>query len=79
MAQITLTQEEVTTLREALSSYVSDLRMEIRDTDSWQFRQNLKREAVLLTKLLEQLDAELALAGASLEPGVLSLGMQPTR
>jgi hypothetical protein len=66
MAQITLNQEEATTLRGALSSYVSDLRMEIRDTDSWQFRQNLKREAVLLTKLLEQLDAELALAGASL-------------
>jgi hypothetical protein len=60
MAQITLTQEEATTLRGALSSYVSDLRMEIRDTDSWQFRQNLKREAVLLKKLLEQLDAELA-------------------
>jgi hypothetical protein len=60
MAQITLTQEEATTLRMALSSYVSDLRMEIRDTDSWQFRQNLKREAVLLKKLLEQLDAELA-------------------
>jgi hypothetical protein len=66
MAQITLTQEEATTLRGALSSYVSDLRMEIRDTDSWQFRQNLKREAVLLKKLLEQLDAELALAGAAL-------------
>ena len=66
MAQITLTQEDATTLRGALSSYVSDLRMEIRDTDSWQFRQNLKREAVLLKKLLEQLDAELALAGASL-------------
>jgi hypothetical protein len=66
MAQITLSQEETTTLRGALRSYVSDLRMEIRDTDSWQFRQNLKREAVLLTKLLEQLDAELAVAGASL-------------
>ena len=66
MAQITLNQEEATTLRRALSSYVSDLRMEIRDTDSWQWRQNLKREAVLLTKLLEQLDAELAFAGASL-------------
>jgi hypothetical protein len=58
MEQITLNQEEATTLRRALSSYVSDLRMEIRETDSWQFRQNLKREAVLLTKLLEQLDAE---------------------
>jgi hypothetical protein len=60
MAQITLTQEEATTLRGALSSYVSDIRMEIANTDSWQWRQNLKREAVLLKKLLEQLDAELA-------------------
>jgi hypothetical protein len=33
--------------------------MEIANTDSWQWRQDLKREAVLLTKLLEQLDAEL--------------------
>lgn len=60
MAQITLNQEEATTLRGALSSYVSDIRMEIANTDSWQWRQNLKREAVLLKKLLEQLDAELA-------------------
>jgi hypothetical protein len=60
MAQITLTLEEAAALRGALSSYVSDLRMEIAETDSWQFRQNLKREALLLKKLLEQLDTELA-------------------
>ena len=60
MAQITLTPEEAAVLRRVLSGYVSDLRMEIVDTDSWQFRQNLKHEEVLLKKLLEQLDAELA-------------------
>ena len=65
MAQITLTQEEAVALRGALTSYVSDLRMEIADTDSWQFRQNLKREELLLKKLMEQLDAELASAGIS--------------
>ena len=65
MAQITLTQEEAATLRRVLTNYVSDLRMEIAETDSWQFRQNLKREEVLLKKLLEQLDAELALPGTS--------------
>jgi hypothetical protein len=65
MAQITLTQEEAATLSRILSNYVSDLRMEIAHTDSWQFRQNLKHEEVLLKKLLEQLDAELAIAGAS--------------
>jgi hypothetical protein len=46
--------------RRLLSSYMSNLRMEIADTDSWQFRQNLKREEALLKKLMEQLDAELA-------------------
>jgi hypothetical protein len=66
MAQIILTQEEAAVLRGALNSYVSDLRMEIADTDSWQFRQNLKHEALLLKKLLEQLDAELASPAASL-------------
>jgi hypothetical protein len=66
MAQIILTQEEAAALRGALNSYVSDLRMEIADTDSWQFRQNLKREALLLKKLLEQLESELASPAASL-------------
>lgn len=66
MAQITLTQEEAAALRGVLSSYVSDIRMEIANTDSWQWRQNLKHEATLLKKLLEQLDAELAV----LEPAL---------
>jgi hypothetical protein len=65
VAQITLTPEEAATLRGALTSYVSELRMEIADTDSWQWRQNLKREAVLLKKLLDQLDAELAVVETS--------------
>ena len=62
---ITLTQEEVAVLKAALSYYVSDLRMEIADTDSWQFRENLKHEELLLKKLLQQLDSELAAPGAS--------------
>jgi uncharacterized protein (DUF2164 family) len=65
MAQITLTQEEAAALRDILRSYLSDLRMEVADTDSMQFRENLKREEVLLKKLLQQLDAELASPGAS--------------
>jgi hypothetical protein len=65
MAQFTLTQEEAAALRGALTSYVSDLRMEIADTDSWQFRQNLKHEEVLLRKLVEQLDAAFASAEAA--------------
>jgi hypothetical protein len=79
MVQITLTQDEATILREALSSYVSDLRMEIAKTDSWQFRQNLRREEVLLKKLLVQLDAELASPAASPQPGVLRPGTKLKR
>ena len=66
MAQISLTQEEAAVLRKALSTYISDLRMEIVDTDSWNFRQNLKHEEVLLKKVVEQLDAELAAPGVAL-------------
>jgi hypothetical protein len=65
MAQITLTAEEAATLRRILSNYVSDLRVEITNTDSWQFRQNLKHEEVLLRKLVEQLDAAFASAEAA--------------
>jgi len=60
VAQLSLTQEEAAALREVLSTYLSDLRMEIADTDSMRFREGLKRQEVLLKKLLQQLDAELA-------------------
>jgi hypothetical protein len=44
---------------------MSDLRMEVADTDSMQLREDLKREEAFLKKLLQQLDAELASPGAS--------------
>ena len=65
MAQITLTQAEAAALREMLSSYLSDLRMEVADTDSMQFREGLKRQEVLLKNILQQLDGQLASPGAS--------------
>jgi hypothetical protein len=65
MPQITFTQEEAAALRDILRSDLSDLRMEVADTDSLQFRENLKREEVLLKTLLQRLDAELASPGAS--------------
>jgi hypothetical protein len=65
VAQITFTDEEAAILREALRSYVSDLRMEIADTDSMQFREDLKREEAVLQKLLQQLDPEVAASGPS--------------
>jgi hypothetical protein len=69
VTHITLTPEEAAALRGALSCYVFDLRMEIADTDSWQFRQNLKHEEVLLKQLLQQLDPEWASPGAFSSPG----------
>ena len=65
MAQISLTQEEAAALREVLSSYLSDLRMEIADTDSMRFREGLKRQEEFLKRLLQQLDAELSAPEAS--------------
>ncbi len=56
MAQITLTVEEATALRDMLSIYVSDLRMEVAGTDSQPFRENLKRQEASLKRVLQQLD-----------------------
>jgi len=58
MRQLTLTDEEAGTLRRALEQYVSDLRMEIADTDSMDFRDQLKREEAFLKKLIEQLGTD---------------------
>ena len=58
MAQLTLTDQEAATLRRVLEQYVSDLRMEIADTDSMDFRDQLKREEAFLKKLIEQLGTD---------------------
>jgi hypothetical protein len=55
MAQVTLTDQEAATLQKALEVYLSDLRMEIADTDAQDFREDLKREEAVLTRLLERL------------------------
>jgi hypothetical protein len=65
VVQINLTQEEAAALSGALSSYLSDLRMEIADTDSMQFREDLKRQEALLSRLLQRLEAHLTSPGAS--------------
>ena len=57
MAQLTLTDKEAATLRKALETYLSDLRMEIADTDAQDFREGLKQEEVTITRLVEQLRA----------------------
>ncbi len=56
MAQIALTTEEAETLREVLDSYLSNLRMEIADTDAMEFREKLKEQEAVLRRLLQRLD-----------------------
>jgi hypothetical protein len=53
MLQLDLTQDETMVLRQVLEDYLSDLRMEIVDTDSMDFRDMLKRRKTVLTKVLE--------------------------
>ncbi len=55
MAQITLDAEEAQYLARALRSYISDLRMEVAGTDSYDFREALKKQEAVLNHVLEQL------------------------
>ncbi|MBW3661166.1 MAG: hypothetical protein KY397_05980 [Gemmatimonadetes bacterium] len=61
--RVDLTDEEREILRTVLESYLSDLRMEIADTDSMDFREMLKRRKEVLHKVLD------ALGGAPGEVG----------
>jgi hypothetical protein len=56
MIQIDLTPEEQSELRTALESYLSDLRMEIAGTDSYDFRKELKERKAALEKVLGALE-----------------------
>lgn len=49
-----LSEEETEALRAALSSYLSDLRMEIADTDRKRMRDDLKRREALLDEVLRR-------------------------
>jgi hypothetical protein len=55
MIQLTLSEEEAGSLRSVLESYLSDLRMEIADTERMDFREELKRQEAFLHRLLAQL------------------------
>ena len=52
MPRLTLEREESETLREILESDLSDPRMEVADTDSYDFREMLERKEVSLKDLL---------------------------
>ncbi|WP_334138803.1 hypothetical protein [Thermovirga lienii] len=56
--ELKLTQEEKELLRELLSFTLSELRMEIADTDSSTYREKLKERKDILKGLMEKLDKE---------------------
>ena len=55
MIDLKLTNEEAADLKEILASYVSDLRMEIADTDKYEFREGLKQRKKFLNDLIGRL------------------------
>ena len=52
---ITLSDSEKEILAEALDTYLSDLGMEITDTDSMDFREKLKYKRTVIQKILKDL------------------------
>jgi hypothetical protein len=52
---IQLSDEEAGVLRSVLEEYISELRMEVSNTDSMDFREELKRKETILKSLVDQL------------------------
>jgi hypothetical protein len=52
MIQLNLTQEDVSILKKVLEDYLSDLRMEVADTDMQDFRNSLKKEEEAIKEIL---------------------------
>ncbi|MEW5707975.1 MAG: hypothetical protein AB1830_03590 [Pseudomonadota bacterium] len=55
MTQLELSPEEREVLIEVLESFLSDLRMEIADTERLAFRERLKSREQIIKRLLEAL------------------------
>ncbi len=55
MIELDLEEREKNTLVTVLTSYLSDLRMEIADTDSMDYREMLKERKVVIAKVLAAL------------------------
>jgi hypothetical protein len=55
MIQLSLTDSESSILRKILECYLSDLRMEIADTEEAPFRERLKQEETAINKILGSL------------------------
>lgn len=57
MVTISMTAEEASVLIEVLASYLSDLRMEIADTDQLDYRETLKEREAFIKRLIDTLNA----------------------
>ncbi|NIP39282.1 MAG: hypothetical protein GWO07_11750 [Candidatus Dadabacteria bacterium] len=55
METLEITKEERDILTKLVKNYISELRMEIADTDQSSFKKGLKEEQEVLKKLLEKL------------------------
>lgn len=64
MVKIEFTPEEAGSLREILENYLSDLRMEIVDTDSQDYRETLKKRRDFIGKTIAQLVEQLKVASS---------------
>ncbi len=53
MLRVDLMPDEIVILRDVLANDLSDLRMEIADTDRLDFRERLKARKAVLTKVLD--------------------------
>ncbi len=52
-----LTPEEQELLRGIIEEYIADLRMEIRETDSYDFRLTLKEKEEILKRVLQKVQS----------------------
>ena len=64
MVKIEFTAEEAEDLRAILENYLSDLRMEIVDTEGHDFREMLKKRRDFVAKVIEQLIEQSKASGA---------------
>lgn len=55
MAKLILTGKEEMMLKEILEGFLSDLRMEVADTDSKDYREELKEQEVFIKDIIERL------------------------
>jgi hypothetical protein len=52
---IELADEDAEILKAVLEEYISDLRMEVSNTDSMDFREQLKRKETVLKRVVDRL------------------------